>query len=60
MNHQSRQCIEDLRELIAALDGRVPRLERAGEVVIVRDAATLRADALARIVQLEKSDGPDK
>jgi hypothetical protein len=41
--------IEDLRELIAAIERRVPRLERAGELDIARDAAALKAKALARI-----------
>jgi hypothetical protein len=60
MADQNQQGIEDLRELIAALDKRVPRLERAGEVEIARDAAALREDALARIAELEKAGGsPD-
>lgn len=46
--------LEYLRELIAALDGRVPRLERAGEAAIARDAATLRQEALERIAELER------
>jgi hypothetical protein len=44
--------IEDLRDLIAALDRRVPRLEREGEADIARDAAALREEALARIAAL--------
>ena len=47
--------IEDLRELITALNRRVPRLERTGEVVIAREAAALRDKALARIAELERS-----
>jgi hypothetical protein len=50
-----QQVIEDLRELIVALDRRVPRLERTGEVEIARDAAALRNGALDRIAQLERS-----
>jgi hypothetical protein len=42
-----------LRELIAALDGRVPRVERAGELAIARDAAALRAKAVERLEELE-------
>jgi hypothetical protein len=50
------QVIDDLRELITALDRRVPRLERAGEAGIARDATALRHEALARIATLERSD----
>lgn len=48
----SEQVIEDLRELITALDRRVPRLERTGEVDITRNAAALRHEALERIAEL--------
>jgi hypothetical protein len=41
-----------LEELIAALDRRVPRVEQAGEADIARDAAALRAKALARLAEL--------
>ena len=47
--------VHDLRELIAALDHRVPHLERKGESDIVRDAQALRRAALARITELEPS-----
>jgi hypothetical protein len=47
--------IETLRELIEALDRRVPRLERTGEIAIARDAATLRKQAVARIAELERT-----
>jgi hypothetical protein len=50
-----QQVIADLRELITALDKRVPRLERAGEAGIARDAAALKDEALARIATLERS-----
>jgi hypothetical protein len=46
--------IRRLRELIDALDGRVPQLEREGEVSIADDAGALRAKALERIAQLEE------
>jgi len=46
--------IHDLRELIAALDHRVPHLERDGEREIARDAQALRRAALARITELEQ------
>jgi propanediol dehydratase small subunit len=41
-----------LEELIAALDRRVPRVERAGEAGIARDAAVLRAKAVERLAEL--------
>lgn len=52
------QALEDtdlareLEELIAALDRRVPRVERAGEAAIAHDAAALRARAFERLEQL--------
>lgn len=42
----------ELEELIAALDRRVPRVERAGEADIARDAAALRAKAVERLAEL--------
>ena len=46
--------VEDLRELVAALDRRVPDLERAGETRIARDARRLKDEAVARLASLEK------
>ena len=46
--------VHDLRELIAALDRRVPRAERDGERAIARDAQGLRRAALKRICELER------
>jgi hypothetical protein len=43
----------ELEELIAALDRRVPRVERAGEASIARDAAVLRAKAIQRLAELD-------
>jgi len=48
-----------LRELIDAIDRRVPQVERLGEIRIAREAAALRTQALARIEQL-KSPGPHR
>jgi len=48
-----RRMLEDLRELVRALDRRVPRLDRSGEVRIARDAAALRDRALERIARIE-------
>jgi hypothetical protein len=47
--------LDDLRELVAALDRRVPRLEREGERAIARDAAALRDEAMKRITELERA-----
>jgi hypothetical protein len=49
----TEQVINNLRELITALDRRVPRIERTGEVGIARNAAALRREALERIAELE-------
>jgi hypothetical protein len=46
--------VHDLRELVAALDRRVPRIERDGERAIARDAQGLRRAALKRICELER------
>jgi hypothetical protein len=45
--------LADLRELIAAIDRRVPRLERRGEDRIVMEAAALRQRATERIAEIE-------
>lgn len=44
----------ELEELIAALDRRVPRVQMAGEAAIARDAAALRAKAVARLAKLTR------
>jgi hypothetical protein len=44
--------IRDLSELIAALDRRVPCIERRGETSIARAAATLKSEASRRIAVL--------
>ena len=49
-----QQLVDRLRELIDALDARVPHLERKGEVQIAGEAAALKTKALARIARLEK------
>jgi hypothetical protein len=48
-------ALRQLRELIAAIDLRVPHIERAGEMAIARDAAVLKKQALARIAQIESA-----
>ena len=50
-----QSVLQDLLELLAALDRRVPRLEREGERDIARDAHGLRRAALTRIAELERS-----
>ena len=52
------QTIRELHELIAALDRRVPHVERVGEVSIARAAAALRLEALRRIEELERERSP--
>jgi len=47
-------AVKELLDLIAALDRRVPRVERAGETAIARDAAELKARALRRIAELDR------
>jgi hypothetical protein len=46
--------IRELRELIVALDRRVPQVERVGELEIARAATGLRLEALRRIEELER------
>jgi hypothetical protein len=50
--------VQDLRELIAALDRRMPRIEREGERAIARDAQGLKRAALNRIGELERWRSP--
>ena len=45
--------LRELQELIAALDRRVPQIERAGDAAIARDAAALRSLAMKRLAELE-------
>jgi hypothetical protein len=48
------RLIEQLRELVAALDSRVPHFEREGEIRIADEAAALRQKAIDRLAQLQK------
>ncbi len=50
----SAPVLRELRELIAALDRRVPQVRRAGEIAIARDAAALRERAVKRLDELER------
>lgn len=49
-------AVRELLELIAALDRRLPQVQRAGELAIARDAASLRTRALQRIEELERGE----
>jgi hypothetical protein len=51
-----RRIVRELNELVVALDRRVPQVERAGEMAIARSAAALRAEAVRRIEELQRSD----
>ncbi|MDE3154320.1 MAG: hypothetical protein KGN76_04420 [Acidobacteriota bacterium] len=57
VNHA--RVIRELRELIAALDRRVPHVERAGEASIASDAAALKEKARRRLAELEREDVRD-
>jgi hypothetical protein len=52
-NDKRKQQIRHVRELIAALDRRLPRIEGAGEADIARDAAALKKKALERLAELQ-------
>jgi len=52
------QTIRELLELIAALDRRVPHVERVGELSIGRAASALKLEALKRIQELEGEPPP--
>ena len=53
-NDKSKQQIRHVRELIAAIDRRLPGIERVGEATIARDAAALKKKALERVAELER------
>ena len=48
------RIVRELHELIAALDRRVPRVERVGELSIAKAAAELKREAVTRIEDLER------
>jgi hypothetical protein len=53
-NASTRQeMIENLRELVKAIDKRARHLGQDGETEIARDAAALRQKAIERIAELE-------
>lgn len=49
-----KRAVRDLSELIAALDRRLPQVERIGEDSIARAAAKLKDQAIKRIADLER------
>lgn len=48
------RAVRHLHDLIAALDRRVPQVQRFGEVSIAEAAAALRSEALKRIEEIER------
>jgi hypothetical protein len=52
------QTVRELYELIAALDRRVPQVERVGEIAIARAASALKCEALKRVEELEREAPP--
>jgi hypothetical protein len=54
----TNEVAQELRELIAALDRRAPRVERAGEADIAREAAALRDKAVQRLAEIEALTAP--
>ena len=46
------RVMDELRELIAALDRRVPQVHRVGEVAIAKAALALRDEAMQRLDEL--------
>ena len=53
MNRDARTIVQDLAELIDAIDRRSPQLLRSGEAEIVAAATRLRIQAQARISELD-------
>jgi hypothetical protein len=47
------KLLADLTELVEALDRRMPALKSAGEARVAEDAAALKRQAEARIVELK-------
>jgi hypothetical protein len=54
------ELVQELRELVEALDRRLPRVERVGESEIARDAAALRARAVSRLRELTNERQPEE
>ena len=56
MNPDTLTVISDLKELIDAIDRRLPQVQRAGEAAIANAAMRLRIEARNRIIELERTD----
>ena len=54
MTRTSPAIIQDLQELIDAIDRRLPQVQRAGEAAVANAAMRLRLEASARIAELER------
>lgn len=54
MGDRANRMITTLRELISALDRRVPHIDRPGEPRIARDAQMLRRQAVTQIEALSR------
>ena len=54
------RIVSTLRELISALDRRVPHVDRPGELRIARDAQMLRRQAVTQIEALNRQEPDDK
>ena len=52
MSRDSLAIVQDLAELIEAIDRRAPQLQRSGEAEIAEAATRLRIQAQARISEL--------
>ena len=55
----AQRMVSTLRELIRALDRRVPHVDRPGELRIARDARQLRRQAVAQINALNRHKPDD-
>ncbi len=53
MTEEARNTIQNLTELIEAIDRRLPQMQRAGEAVIANAAMRLRIEARSRLEILE-------
>jgi hypothetical protein len=51
----ARRVLAALKELVKALDRRIPHVGREGEIRIGKDAAELRREAVSRIETLQRN-----
>ena len=57
MSRRRDATVAELREVIAALDRRLPQADRPGEQAIARDASSLKCRALRSIAALQDAAG---